>query len=125
MDFQESDIIFSDDLSSDQTNTIEYYSVSMSNRHGNRVVKKKVQERSSSVPLNIPGSSSSSSSPSSSFRYEIDHFGDDFYNENDEIVPPHVIVDRRCASFNMNGKKRKNLIHFRNSILKLTGFLES
>ncbi|KAL9233963.1 hypothetical protein vseg_008893 [Gypsophila vaccaria] len=124
MEFQESDIIFGNDdehLLCNQTNSNSMSIIS------NLVVKKEVQHRSSSAPLSIPGSSSSSSSssPSSSFRYDVDSFVDDFGCENNEIVPPHVIVDRRCTSFNMNGKRRKNLIHFRNSILKLTGFLES
>ncbi|XP_074270642.1 protein S40-2-like [Silene latifolia] len=129
MEFQESDIMFSNEYSSsNQINPIGYYnSVTTSKRGRNRVTKKQNEgQRSPTVPLNIPGSSSSS--PSSSFRYDghgFDSFSDDFLDDN-ELVPPHVIVDRRSSGSNMNGKgKKKNLIHFRNSVLKLTGFLES
>ncbi|KAL9232224.1 hypothetical protein vseg_007357 [Gypsophila vaccaria] len=150
MEFQECDIMFSDEnmnsSSSDQSNTLNagYYSISTANsssRNRNKMTmsrkkKKRSQEgdgdgqRSPSTPLTIPvssSSSSSSSSPSASFRYnDLDCFGggDEFLDENDEdqIVPPHVIVDRRTSGFNA---RKKNLIHFRNNILKLTGFLES
>ncbi|KAK9706887.1 hypothetical protein RND81_07G158600 [Saponaria officinalis] len=130
MEFQECDIMFSDEYSSsDQSSPNGFYSISTRNRNKmmTKTKKKDVQRSSSSTPLNIPGNSSSSS-PSSSFRYNDFNgfvcFGDEFYDEN-EIVPPHVIVDRRSSEFNRIGKGKKNLIHFRNSILKLTGFLES
>ncbi|KAK1412284.1 hypothetical protein QVD17_33407 [Tagetes erecta] len=54
--------------------------------------------------------------------------------EEEEMVPPHVIVDRRVAegkaAFSLcsgNGRtlKGRDLSEVRNSILKITGYLES
>lgn len=77
-----------------------------------------------SVPVNIPARSNSSS-PSSSPRY--DAVGQ-FFDDDNGMIPPHVILDRRSSGFNDSYDKNarvKNLFLVRNSILKLTGFLES
>ncbi|OAY29074.1 uncharacterized protein LOC110601313 [Manihot esculenta] len=124
-EFQESDIIFSDhdrDLprqhhfgfkEMDRQNT--------SNRRGNKKMQKK--STSSSLPVNIP---------SNVFQLsDGDEFAEEF--EGDELIPPHVIVGRRIEgkmAFSVctgNGRtlKGRDLSHVRNSILRLTGFLET
>ncbi|XP_018835264.1 uncharacterized protein LOC109002113 [Juglans regia] len=53
--------------------------------------------------------------------------------EDGEMVPPHVIIERRIAgkmAFSLctgNGRtlKGRDLSHVRNSILRMTGFLET
>lgn len=53
--------------------------------------------------------------------------------DDGEMVPPHVIIDRRIAgkmAFSLctgNGRtlKGRDLSHVRNSILRMTGFLET
>ncbi|XP_057543539.1 protein S40-1-like [Amaranthus tricolor] len=128
--FDELEIVFSDDFSSsndDQSTFHESDSNSRSFIRRNKIFNWK--KESCFVPVNIPGSNSISSSPSS-FRYddEID-FGAQF-SDNNEIVPPHVIVDQRSRDLNTyerksSGNRGKKLIYVRNFILKLTGFLES
>ena len=130
-EFDESEIVFSDNFSSlddDQSTFHESDSNSRSFIRRNKIFYWK--KESCSVLVNIPASNFKSSSPSSSFRYDdkID-FGAQF-SDNNEIVPPHVIVDRRSRDLNTyerksSGNRGKKLIYVRNSILKLTGFLES
>lgn len=93
-----------------------------------------MKEKNCSVPLNIPENTNFNSYFNSSL-FGYDHYDEvefavyfhDDDEDDDQIVPPHVIVDRRSSDIDSYEKnaRGKNLIHVRNSILKLTGFLES
>ncbi|XP_021764192.1 uncharacterized protein LOC110728831 [Chenopodium quinoa] len=130
-EFEESEIVFSDDSSSNQaSNNNDRQSNSRSICVRTSTISRWRKDEQSSVPVNIPGSpnsSSSSSPPSPSPQYEKVDFGGYFFEDDNEMVPPHVIVDRRSSGFDSYEKnvRVKNMIHVRNSILKLTGFLES
>lgn len=131
-EFQESEVIFSDD------NEDEIFHVS-SNKHGRRFTKsdsnnnninnstnyKKKKMVNNSVPVNIP--------VDAVFRYPDDE-DDDLIGGAGELVPPHLVVGRRLAGGNMaysvrtgTGRtlKGRDLSQVRNSILRLTGFLET
>ncbi|GKC48772.1 senescence regulator, partial [Tanacetum coccineum] len=85
-------------------------------------IKKKKQTsdtiNNKSVPVNIPKRETCLIHPSC-------------YEEDAEIIPPHVIVGRRremaCSVPSGNGRtlKGRDLSHVRNSILRMTGFLET
>jgi hypothetical protein len=91
--------------------------------NNNKKVKKKKQKQSSSVPVSIPNREFQLSD---SDDFEEDYGGDD-------LVPPHIIVERRIAgkmAFSVrtgNGRtlKGRDLSEVRNSILRMTGFLET
>ncbi|EEF40157.1 uncharacterized protein LOC8267212 [Ricinus communis] len=118
-EFEESEVIFSEehDKSSLCRNRETEYDDSCS-----RKGKKKKQKKSrSSGPVNIP---------SNMFQLTTDT--DDQFD--DELVPPHVIIGRRIEgklmAFSLcsgNGRtlKGRDLSQVRNSILRLTGFLET
>lgn len=91
--------------------------------------RKKKKKKKSSAPVSIP---------ESIFQFpDSDDFEEDDYDDDDngngEFVPPHVILGRRIAgkmAFSVctgNGRtlKGRDLSQVRNSILKLTGFLET
>ncbi|KAL6992324.1 hypothetical protein U1Q18_010430 [Sarracenia purpurea var. burkii] len=84
--------------------------------------------KKSSGPVNIPGNVSGSPWVQSG---EFDYFEDD---GDGELVPPHVVVGRRIFAGKMefsvctgNGRtlKGRDLSEVRNSILRMTGFLET
>ena len=92
--------------------------------HDRKSKKKKKKKMASSLPMNIP---------ESIFQF-VD--SDDQLEEewdDEEMVPPHVIVGRRIAgktAFSVctgNGRtlKGRDLSQVRNSILRMTGFLET
>nr|AFN53716.1 putative DUF584 protein [Linum usitatissimum] len=91
-------------------------------QHHNTHRSKKKRKQKSSVPVNIP-------------RNNVFRFGDseEEYEDSDELVPPHVILGRRVAgkmAFSVctgNGRtlKGRDLSQVRNSILRMTGFLET
>ncbi|GLU22772.1 hypothetical protein SLE2022_388210 [Rubroshorea leprosula] len=98
---------------------------------GKKKKKKKKKKISSSLPVNIPAHGI--------FRYAAAD-ADDFEEEEEdcggdegEIVPPHVIIGRRIArkmAFSVctgNGRtlKGRDLSQVRNTILRMTGFLET
>ncbi|KAB1221467.1 hypothetical protein CJ030_MR2G007590 [Morella rubra] len=83
----------------------------------NRNFEKRI---ASSLPVNIP---------ESIYRHAIN---DDLEEGPDDgkMVPPHVIIDRRLirkmSSVFMTGNlKGRNLSKVRNSVLRMTGFLET
>ncbi|KAJ4849980.1 hypothetical protein Tsubulata_004875 [Turnera subulata] len=92
----------------------------------NKKSRKTKHKKPRSVPVEIP---------SNVFQFaDFEH--DDFEGEFDEddLVPPHVIVGRRIYSGKMafsictgNGRtlKGRDLSEVRNSILRMSGFLES
>ncbi|OAY25029.1 uncharacterized protein LOC110605500 [Manihot esculenta] len=124
-EFQESDIIFSDhNLTGFKE--INRQNHSCSNRSGSKTkLKKSTSSSSSSVPVNIPCSNVVRFSEAGA------EFDEEF--DGEELIPPHVIVGRRIQgkmAFSVctgNGRtlKGRDLSQVRNSILRLTGFLET
>ncbi|XP_019168889.1 PREDICTED: uncharacterized protein LOC109164797 [Ipomoea nil] len=81
------------------------------------------RREANSLPVNIPES-----------WFRCVDVEPDFFGEDDEMVPPHVITDRRIARKMMSfsvctgyGRtlKGRDLSEVRNSILRMTGFLEA
>ncbi|XP_030480530.2 protein S40-1 [Cannabis sativa] len=147
-EFEESEVIFYEEDHHHQ----EMFSINNNNINTNHLMmmrsknksknKKGNKIRANSMPMNIPREEANL------FRNINDHlnheiwnnFDDDNYDydydydENEELVPPHVIVRRRLAGGKMafsvcsgNGRtlKGRDLSHVRNSILRMTGFLEA
>ncbi|KAE8696441.1 Pentatricopeptide repeat superfamily protein [Hibiscus syriacus] len=136
-EFQESEVIFPDNTSDihathhrqhDGGDNFDHRAGfsrngSVSRRKNTEITKKKVTI--GSRPVNIPRH----------HRDSVFHCGGDFEeddNEEGEIVPPYVILGRRIAgkmAFSVcTGKGRtlkgRYLSEVRNSILRMTGFLE-
>ncbi|KAI6703530.1 hypothetical protein NL676_012666 [Syzygium grande] len=138
-EFQESDIVFSDqdqattDRSSDEDehdycgfcNTVVAPIPDNSWARGKSKKKKAKKKRmTNSLPVDIP--ETYIRSPESDYAFEEgDHEG--------EFVPPHLIIGRRMAARMVSSVgfshgrtlKGRYLNEVRNSILKMTGFLES
>ncbi|KAL0305560.1 UNVERIFIED_CONTAM: hypothetical protein Sradi_5973300 [Sesamum radiatum] len=125
-EFEESQVIFQEDEVEDEdsedTETCSNFQLSS---RSNKAKRKKLNKKSS-VPVNIP---ENESRRSSWFRYMEEEEGDE-----GEMVPPHVIVGRRVAGKMMafsvctgNGRtlKGRDLSEVRNSVLRMTGFLET
>ncbi|KAI3921883.1 hypothetical protein MKX01_005572 [Papaver californicum] len=102
-----------------------------SSKTKNKLKKNKKMTISSSVPINIP--TSMSMSRRSSYAADSDYEESDI-DEYEKIVPPHVMVARRINTENTafsvcsgTGRtlKGRDLSKVRNSILRMTGFLES
>ncbi|XP_052182878.1 uncharacterized protein LOC127795315 [Diospyros lotus] len=90
--------------------------------------KKKKTQKTNSVPVDIPGRDAWFC------RWVESKFLDDDDEEEGELVPPHVVVERRICAGKMafsvctgNGRtlKGRDLSQVRNSILRMTGFLEA
>ncbi|KAF5736285.1 hypothetical protein HS088_TW14G00424 [Tripterygium wilfordii] len=135
VEFQESEVIFVQDrhdcrkttrcdVQEDDAN--HYFSVftkhnlckpSGAKKNDDNNNKSKKKSISSSVPVSIPDTALQ-------FTY-----GDENEAEDDgELVPPHVIVGRRIAremAFSVCTLKGRDLSRVRNSILRMTGFLEA
>lgn len=149
-EFQESDVIFSSDYSWDQINSSEnggngihrhrhgqWKSLSLP-RNDNKKEEKQQRMISSSpmsVPVNIPAVGMGFC------RYDIDVAArepfdqtsdedqDDDLDEDDIMgrLPPHLIVERRLSgeiARSFSPLKGRNLCQLRNSVLRMTGFLE-
>ncbi|KAI3456084.1 hypothetical protein Pfo_012747 [Paulownia fortunei] len=126
-EFQESEVVFQENVEDEDSNGDCNFQLINSRESRNNKVKKKKQKtnKKNSVPVNIP----ENVSRNSWLRYmDSDLDGDD-----GEIVPPHVIVGRRVAGKMMafsvctgNGRtlKGRDLSEVRNSVLRMTGFLE-
>ncbi|KAL7243357.1 hypothetical protein ACSBR1_015700 [Camellia fascicularis] len=92
---------------------------------------KQRKKKNNSVPVNIPQKVSGNSW----FQHvESDFFDDDDDDDGGEFAPPHVILGRRIYEGKMafsvcsgNGRtlKGRDLSQVRNSILRMTGFLET
>ncbi|XP_059638697.1 protein S40-1-like [Cornus florida] len=118
-EFQESEVIFPENTAA---NHDDYHFPAHSNSPNKPNTKKK---KNSSLPVNIrqnvPGDS----------RFQC--VESDSFDNDGEMVPPHVIVGRRIAGkmeFSVctgNGRtlKGRDLSQVRNSILRMTGFLET
>ncbi|CAM8998166.1 unnamed protein product [Rhodiola kirilowii] len=112
-EFQESDVIFSDEYDSSSNGSSNKYNF---NYCRSKAKKQRKKQKSGSVPIHIPKNGTSFSSSDS--------------DEDDEILPPHLIVAKRLAegiAFGGYGRalKGRELSEVRNSILRMTGFLET
>ncbi|XP_074270356.1 protein S40-2-like [Silene latifolia] len=152
-EFQESDFMFSDYSSDQSTESSDDNDNNNNNNNGRNgpgykkssngsslimlkskksIPKVQRQRRSisSSLPINIPLGNNS-------FRYDDDDdvecselFDEDYSDDNEDQwsrIPPHLIVERRFngeMARSFSPLKGRNLCEVRNSILRLTGFLE-
>ncbi|GMH30243.1 hypothetical protein Nepgr_032086 [Nepenthes gracilis] len=129
-ELQECEIVFCD-LDSHQSGEIDgmggfcCYSGELKQRRRRRRRRKMVKKKqSSSAPLNIPRKIFRENLQNDEFSELVDDDG--------KMVPPHVIVSRRfagkiaCSVCSDDGRKLKgmNLCRVRNSILRITGFLD-
>ncbi|GMH30242.1 hypothetical protein Nepgr_032085 [Nepenthes gracilis] len=131
-EFQETEILFCD---SDSDQSVEINEVGgfccngremKQKRRRRRWRKKKMKKKqSSSAPLDIPRKIFQENIQNDEISELVDDDG--------KMVPPHVIVSRRfaakiaCSVYTDDGRKLKgmNLCRVRNSILRMTGFLET
>ncbi|KAJ8545372.1 hypothetical protein K7X08_017955 [Anisodus acutangulus] len=127
-EFQEYEVIFQENAGHEElqkSGDDEEYDFQI--RRNNKVSRlKKLKRNFNSVPVNIPDKTSW-------FKY-VEKKSNFFEDEDDEIVPPHVITGRRIAGKMMafsvctgygRTLKGRDLSQVRNSILKMTGFLET
>nr|XP_043625728.1 uncharacterized protein LOC122597163 [Erigeron canadensis] len=130
-DYQESEVVFQDKFSG---NEIRYSKNDKKLKPDNNKKKPKSSNTSSSVPIRIQEEFSGSSWFHHYLQtHSFDVENDEINNEDVEIVPPHVILERRVtrkAAFSLcsgNGRtlKGRDLSQVRDSILRMTGFLES
>ncbi|PON54617.1 Senescence regulator [Parasponia andersonii] len=138
-EFQESEVIFSGDDDDDIIENRFDFEVCAATHGGGgggrsrsnnskSFPKKKKGMAPNSMPVNIPADNVLRFKKNTNDSYE---WGDD----QEELVPPHLIVKRRIAGGNMmaysvctgNGRtlKGRDLSQVRNSILRMTGFLET
>ncbi|XP_060190920.1 protein S40-1 [Lycium barbarum] len=141
-EFQESEVIFQENISNEEiheeNDQEEYYK--LQNRDSIRSNTRKLQSRkrpkrmSNSVPINIPENLSRNSSWFKYVENNESRFLEDGEYDDGEMVPPHVITSRRIAGKMMTfsvcsgyGRtlKGRDLSQVRNSILRMTGFLET
>lgn len=134
-EFQESEVIFSDDHEFESCLDFRPH---LHHHSKSKLTKKKKtmeniisNDNSKSVPVKIPNNGFDR------FGSADDESDGNYYREEEwdegEMVPPHVIVRRRIAgkmAFSVctgNGRtlKGRDLSQVRNSILRMTGFLEA
>lgn len=126
-EFDESEVVFSNDSNSvlQRDDKNENLLFGFKERNKTRWIKRNEKDAlSSSLPVNIP---------ENMFR-KYDNYSEKEYSEGGgEIVPPHIIVGRRIQRGQMafsvctgSGRtlKGRDLSRVRNSVLRLTGFLE-
>ncbi|KAL6542747.1 hypothetical protein OROHE_010267 [Orobanche hederae] len=124
-EFQESEILFRESVEvEDGGDFLLNSDREPRNRRGKRRKTVKLSNKKNSVPINIPDVNASRNA----------WFPPDFGGDDGEFVPPHIIIGRRVAgkvtAFSLctgNGRtlKGRNMSEFRNSILRMTGFLET
>ena len=140
-EFQESDVLFSSDHSWNQIkgNGDEQWSRLSLPRNGKKKKMMKQQQQRMinssprSVPVNIPvGMGSCRYDIDVAAREPFDQSSDEDRDDDydDEIMgrlPPHLILERRVSgeiARSFSPLKGRNLCQVRNSILRMTGFLE-
>uniref|UniRef100_A0A7C9DYZ2 Uncharacterized protein n=1 Tax=Opuntia streptacantha TaxID=393608 RepID=A0A7C9DYZ2_OPUST len=142
-EFQESDVVFSDAYSSSSHQTSsQSATINKIQRSKNKTKRQTTHRRNpgnSSPPMNIPETGTRCFDL---INYTHDH--DDLDGDEEvgciggERLPPHLIVARRISNLGRemacsfyvedeNGRilKGRNLCQVRNSILRLTGFIET
>ena len=143
-EFQESEVIFHYGGDEDDgENRFDFEEMIVSTRHGRlssnnksssstNKKKKKKKGMANSMPVNIPDNIFQLEENKNDC-FDLEEWDDDDGN-NGELVPPHLIVRRRIAGGKMaysvctgNGRtlKGRDLSQVRNSILRMTGFLET
>lgn len=130
-ELQESDVIFPDHHHvHHHNNNNTCFDYQEMNHHNSRVSRNSNSSKdynkrmANSLPVNIPGSI---------FHHGNNNSFEDDEREGEEMVPPHVITRRRVEgkmAFSVctgNGRtlKGRDLSKVRNSILRMTGFLET
>ncbi|XP_010538229.1 PREDICTED: uncharacterized protein LOC104812655 [Tarenaya hassleriana] len=126
-EFDESEVIFSHNFSDHRHREEDNSPFGNRRESSGDKRRSKTAVLSSSLPVNIPSGNI--------FRRYVaaDEYSDEEYSDGGgEIVPPHVIVGRRIQgqmAFSVctgNGRtlKGRDLSRVRNSVLRLTGFLE-
>ncbi|KAH7841365.1 hypothetical protein Vadar_028924 [Vaccinium darrowii] len=133
-EFQESEVIFQEDMvnstieKEDEDDVVE---CRLSRNHENPKRRKKKKTTDNSIPVDIPGNRTWGVQ-----CVELDFFNDEGGGGGEgELVPPHVIVGRQrvfagkmafsVCSGNGRTLKGRDLSQVRNSILRMTGFLET
>ncbi|KAH7837689.1 hypothetical protein Vadar_016702 [Vaccinium darrowii] len=130
-EFLESDFIFPENLFSEEEPVV--FQGHLNSRYftsTNPILMKRSQKKGSNptFPINITPENFTGDSCIQSV--ETDFFDDDV---DDQLVPPHVTLGRRISDRKMafpvlTGKGRtlrgRDLCQFRNSVLRMTGFLE-
>ncbi|KAK1368859.1 hypothetical protein POM88_034951 [Heracleum sosnowskyi] len=128
-EFQESDIIFDENAGEDhydqRAKDMDHWQ-----QHVNSKKLKRNKKKKNSRPVNIPENASAPAKNSSWYYNDVELFDED---DDVSVTPPHVILGQR-----MNGKmafsvntgsgrtlKGRELSYVRNSVLRMTGFLES
>lgn len=122
-EFEESEVVFEQHYDSSSSDS-DVDSDDCLNIRESEMKKKRMEESvSKSMPVNIPVNVNRKAW----LRFDVDE-------EGGEMVPPHVIIGRRVANKVMafsvctgNGRtlKGRDLSEVRNSILRMTGFLET
>ncbi|CAL9241739.1 unnamed protein product [Arabidopsis halleri] len=108
-EFQESDIIFSDQSKIQKT---KLFNTRNDEKKGTR--RQVTAEKTSPVKI-----------PTNNFRY---FKWDTTEEEEEDKTPPHVIMERRMKeqiAFSVCTLKGRDLSRHRNSVLRMTGFLEA
>ncbi|KAH0685195.1 hypothetical protein KY284_015748 [Solanum tuberosum] len=137
-EFQESEVIFQENIENEE-NDRDYYEFQnrdlMSSNFRNSQSRKRLKKISNSVPISIPDNLSRNNLWFKHVKNnESDFFEDEEYGDDGEMVPPHMITGRRIAGKMMSfsicsgyGRtlKGRDLSQVRNSILRMTGFLEN
>ncbi|KAH0760372.1 hypothetical protein KY290_016445 [Solanum tuberosum] len=137
-EFQESEVIFQENIENEE-NDRDYYEFQnrdlMSSNFRNSQSRKRLKKISNSIPISIPDNLSRNNSWFKHVKNnESNFFEDEEYGDDGEMVPPHVITGRRIAGKMMSfsicsgyGRtlKGRDLSQVRNSILRMTGFLET
>ncbi|CAA2969259.1 Hypothetical predicted protein [Olea europaea subsp. europaea] len=125
-EFQEFEVIFQENVENEADDDCNFL-VHLNSREFPRNIKgkrKKLKKKRNSFPLSIPENVSGNSW----LRYVDSDFFDDDIGDDGEMVPPHVIIGRRLAGKMMEFScrlKGRNLMEVRDSILRMTGFLET
>uniref|UniRef100_A0A7N0REX6 Uncharacterized protein n=1 Tax=Kalanchoe fedtschenkoi TaxID=63787 RepID=A0A7N0REX6_KALFE len=119
-DFQESDVIFSDGYDSSSSNESNFSSrdhTGSLSGWGKVKPRKQRRQKSGSVPIRIPSNLSTGCSTES----------DEYDEEEEGVRPPHLIVAKRIGERMGHGRplRGREMSEVRNSILRMTGFLEA
>ncbi|CAG7874639.1 uncharacterized protein LOC103867465 [Brassica rapa] len=124
-EFDESEVVFSEDFNFKRDDENENHMFGVKEmKKTSRIINR--TELSRSLPVNVPDNM---------FRRRyLGKEEDEYSGGGGEMVPPHVIVGRRIQGGEMafsvctgSGRtlKGRDLSRVRNSVLKLTGFLEA
>ncbi|CAF2095668.1 hypothetical protein BRARA_E00992 [Brassica rapa] len=124
-EFDESEVVFSEDFNFKRDDENENHMFGVKEmKKTSRIINR--TELSRSLPVNVPDNM---------FRRRyVGKEEDEYSGGGGEMVPPHVIVGRRIQGGEMafsvctgSGRtlKGRDLSRVRNSVLKLTGFLEA